>query len=158
MTAGMNDMAGAPQDGTVIDALVDGEWVPVYWTEHANDMSPYGITGWAQANDGMHVIDLDGWRDADTDQVIDDGSERRAAAAKAEAARLADAASERRRANAERRERTRLAREYLEGRLSALTGAPAPHMKLVDLRRTVRDLGRQQALARAGHLLHSLRD
>lgn len=153
----MNDMADAPQDGTVIDALVDGEWIPVYWTEHANDMSPHGTTGWAQAQDGLYVIDVEGWRDADTDQVIDDAGERRAAAAEAEAARLADEAAERRRVNAERRERTRLAREYLEQRLSALTGAPAPHMKLVDLRRTVRDLDRQQSLASVGRLLDSLR-
>jgi hypothetical protein len=150
-------MADAPHDGTVIDALVDGEWIPVYWTDHANDMSPYGTTGWAQASDGLHIIDVEGWRDADTNEVIDDASERRAAAAQAEAARIEDEAVERRRVSAERRERTRQTRALLEDRLAAHTGAPAPHLRMVELRRTVRDLDRQRALETLSRVLANLR-
>jgi len=59
-------METAPRTGEEIEALFDGEWLPVYWG-HADDGSPHGTEGWAQV-DGGYLIDshpagdLEAWR------------------------------------------------------------------------------------------------
>jgi len=60
----MSSLESAPRDGSVFEALFDGEWLRVYWSERANDGSPYGTEGFAHEEDGYHLVedDLEAWR------------------------------------------------------------------------------------------------
>lgn len=60
----MSSLASAPRDGTVFEALHDGDWLRVYWSEQADDGSPYGTEGFAHEDGGYHIPedDLEIWR------------------------------------------------------------------------------------------------
>ena len=55
----VDPMADAPRNEP-IEALLDGEWLEVEWSQAAWDGSPYGTEGWA--SDGMLTLDLEAWR------------------------------------------------------------------------------------------------
>lgn len=155
----MNPMSDAPTDGTVIEACFEGEWHLVYWSEAADDMSPYGTPGWAREDDRLLMLDLEGWRELPDEQerTIDEDGERAHAAADDAASQAADAAQERRVTRRAARTATAQRRELLEARYAALSGSPAPRMPLRLLRTTVLDLDRAHRFQRLGELLSELR-
>ncbi|SDH47619.1 hypothetical protein [Microbacterium sp. 77mftsu3.1] len=153
-------MSDAPTDGTVIEALIDGEWHLVYWSENADDMSPYGTPGWAREADRLLMLDLEGWRELPEgeDRTIDDNGEREAAAASAAAAREQIAAADARDARRASRARTAQRRTVLEAKYAALTGTTAPKLFLRGLRAEVRALDRADSLRRLTEVLSTLQD
>jgi len=60
----MGSLDSAPRNGTVFEALFDGDWLRVYWSERADDGSPYGTEGFVHEEDGYHLVedDLEAWR------------------------------------------------------------------------------------------------
>lgn len=68
-------MEDAPRSGEVIEALFEGDWIEVFWSERAEDGSPYGTEGWAVYEDRMLILDLEGWRPAQKDAFVDEGAE-----------------------------------------------------------------------------------
>lgn len=155
----MNTMSTAPADGTVIEALFEGEWFLVYWTDTADDMSPHGTPGWAREDDRLLMVELESWRElpADQERVIDEEGDRALAAAADSDARGADEAQERRDRRRAARAATARNREALEGRYAALTGRAAPQMTVRALRAEVRDLDRADSFHRLEKVLSELR-
>lgn len=67
-------MSDAPKTGEVIEGLFEGQWIPVYWTDRADDGSDYGVEGWAQVDNGYLILDLEGWReDSGRERVAPEG-------------------------------------------------------------------------------------
>lgn len=153
-------MSEAPDDGTVIEVLVDGEWHPAYWSESADDMSPHGTPGWAREADRLLMLDLEGWRELPEgdERVIDEYGERASAAAADAAARdeiAAEVARETRRAS---RAATAQRRTVLEAKYAALTGSPTPKLPLRTLRAQVHALDRADSLRRLSETLTTIRE
>jgi len=55
-------MSNAPRSGETFEALFEGEWHRVFWSERADDGSPYGTEGFADDETGYIILDLEGWR------------------------------------------------------------------------------------------------
>lgn len=151
-------MSAAPTDGTVIEALHDGDWYPVYWSDSAVDMSPYGCEGWAHEPDRLLMVDLEGWRELPDDEAraVDELAQRLSEADEREQARIAGEAAERSRVNAAQRQRTRETREQLEARYERLTGEQPPKMWVAQLRREVSQRQAAQSLADLARLIGTL--
>ena len=67
-------MDTAPMDGEVIEVLSDGKWQLAYWSETADDGSPYGTEGWKTRYYGMVLMDAEGWREPETAEFVDEGA------------------------------------------------------------------------------------
>lgn len=65
-------MEDAPQDGEVIEALYEGDWIKVFWSSRADDGSPYGVEGWADHESGHCMLDLEGWREDPSGAYVDE--------------------------------------------------------------------------------------
>lgn len=66
------DIETAPKDGEVIEALSDGQWREVFWSESADDGSPYGTEGWKTLDHGMVLLDPEGWREPAAARFVDE--------------------------------------------------------------------------------------
>lgn len=152
-------MDEAPTDGTVIEAMFDGTWHRVYYTDRANDMSPVGATGWARADDRMLMVDLDGWREVPEGEwhVIDDEADYANDSMLQATAEAVAADRERARAAQERKSAQQSARASLEAEYTRHTGADAAHMSLTDLRRANARARAEWMLGAIGGLLDELR-
>jgi len=60
----VSSLESAPRDGTVFEALFAGEWLRVYWSDRADDGSPYGTEGFAHEEGGYHLLEdeFESWR------------------------------------------------------------------------------------------------
>jgi hypothetical protein len=132
-------MTTAPQDGTVIEGLVDGVWHPMYWSDSADDMSPYGTAGWAHEPDRLLILDVEGWRELpEHDQrLVDEPGIRLAEAEAAAQARIQDEVVRRQKIARERRAASQRNRASLEARYATLFDAEPPKLRMKDLRRQV---------------------
>jgi hypothetical protein len=110
-------MEDAPRNGEVIEALFEGDWIEVFWSERAEDGSPYGTEGWATFEDRMLILDLEGWRPAQKDAFVDEGAEDALRIQEAQEA-IADA----RRANRKPRRKLSEVKAELEAQHLALFG------------------------------------
>lgn len=151
------DIADAPANGEVIELLIEGSWMHAYWTESANDMSPFGISGWASYEDNMYIPEdiIESWRYSDSiddyhdDQAIND-------------ARLAE---EQERLDGIRKDRNRAAREKTlqnrkdwEQRYKEVVGTDieGQKMKIADIRKAVNAKLAERSLRLASELFASI--
>jgi hypothetical protein len=126
-------MEDAPHDGTVIDALFDGEWMQVFWSERADDMSPYGVEGWADRTDRMYISDLEGWKYPDDYDMVDEYAEREWLHKEDQEVK----AAERREQNRINRAAAAKNRADLEKRYQSMTGedVSGQNIKMTELRK-----------------------
>lgn len=151
------DIAEAPRDGTVIEALSDGDWYQVYWSESAYDGSPYGSEGWKDRFEGLLVLDLEAWRAREDHEVVDEAGDLRRDADEAEAALSSELREERKRLRQVSRQRTAEKRSRLERRLSGFTGEHIATAKLPlrTLEARLRPLEAQHMLDQVGAAMKS---
>jgi hypothetical protein len=155
----IRNMEDAPTDGEVIEALFEGEWYEVHWSQRAYDGSPYGTKGWATLEDTMLMMDLEGWRPAADENFVDEDANFRAEAESRAAAEEAKQAEQRKADAARRREASRRNREYFEEQYKHLTGTDitAERRPMVQLRREVNALSARNALATLSKVMQDFR-
>lgn len=155
----IQDMEDAPTDGEVIEALFDGDWYEVHWSQRADDGSPYGTEGWATLEDTMLMPDLEGWRPAAEENFVDEAADSRAEAEFLAAAEQAKQAAQRKADAARRREASRSNRNYFEERYKILTGTDVSgeQRPMVQLRREVKALSARNALATISKVIQDFR-
>lgn len=140
-----------PQDGTVVELLVEGEWITAYWDEQADDMSPYGCPGFASEEDRLLILDFDDWRL--TDRFVDAEGDRRREHGEIEEGKRLDAAQARREARAMAKERTERTRAHLIERFTKHTGEAPTDTSIHSLRREVSHLDRAASFADLGKIM-----
>ena len=155
----IRNMEDAPTDGEVIEALFDGEWYEVHWSQRAYDGSPYGAEGWATLEDTMLMPDLEGWRPAAEENFVDEDANFRAESDFLAAAEEAKQADQRKADAARRRETSRRNREYLEEQYKSLTGTDvsAERRPMVQLRKEVNALAALNALSSLSKVMQGFR-
>ena len=155
----IRNMEDAPTDGEVIEALFDGDWYEVHWSQRADDGSPYGTEGWATLEDTMLMPDLEGWRPAAEENFVDEDANFRAESDFLAAAEEAKQADQRKADAARRRETSRRNREYLEEQYKSLTGTDvsAERRPMVQLRKEVNALAALNALSSLSKVMQGFR-
>lgn len=140
-----------PQDGTVVELLVEGEWITAYWDEQADDMSPYGTPGFADEENRLLILDFEDWRL--TDRFVDAESDRRREHEEIEEGKRLDAAQARREARKEAKERTERTRAHLVERFTKLSGEAPTDTSIRALRREVGRLDRIASMESLGKIM-----
>lgn len=140
-----------PQDGTVVELLVEGEWISAYWDEQADDMSPYGCPGFADEENRLLILDFEDWRL--TDRFVDAEGDRRREHEEIEEGKRLDAAQARREARKEAKERTERTRAHLIERFTKLSGEAPTDTSIRSLRREVGRLDRIASMESLGKIM-----
>lgn len=140
-----------PQDGTVVELLVEGEWITAYWDEQADDMSPYGTPGFADEENRLLILDFEDWRL--TDRFVDAEGDRRREHEEIEEGKRLDAAQARREARKEAKERTERTRAHLVERFTKLSGEEPTDTSIRALRREVGRLDRIASMESLGKIM-----
>lgn len=149
----MRNQEAPPEDGTVVELLVEGEWIAAYWDTQADDMSPYGTPGFADEENRMLILDFDDWRL--TDRFFDADAERAREYEELEEGRRLDAAQKRREDRAAARERTEQRRAYLIERYRTLAKEEPKTTNIRPLSRMVAQMESARALAEVGSIMKS---
>lgn len=144
------DMDEAPTDGTVIEVLIDDYWVRAFWSDHADDMSPYGAPGWAEEESRM-IMDPEAWREPEVEGYVDEYAEAEARYQEHEN----DKKHERQLANQIKREKTAENRRNLESTYRQMTGrdVSGEKIKMVDLRKMVQQESHKRSMEALGKLM-----